>query len=139
MRINPRDCLAVLDIAEFAGLNLGEHSFPSLASQVLSLLVRREVALGHLPERDGFEFLDRMNQCGSGNRAADIGRYESNVQQSYIPPQAKTDQTEISQQESIALQTVYEQICNQEEISEDDWASIRRFEKRLGITTPFKI
>jgi hypothetical protein len=61
IRINPKDCLAILDIIEALDLNPYQHSFSgcvSLAMTSLLALARKQGVIRQ--EEDGFQFLNRI-------------------------------------------------------------------------------
>lgn len=64
IRVNPTDCLSVLDALEKAGINVRQQgmSFSQCVSLALSSLLMGARQQGWLPEPDGFQYANRMSQ-----------------------------------------------------------------------------
>lgn len=60
LRVNPRDCLSVLDIAEAVGIPTTSASFSALVSLAFSSLIETARKNGIIPDRDGFEYSEMM-------------------------------------------------------------------------------
>lgn len=66
IRINPKDCMSVLDVMEKAGVNTNGMSFPAMVSLALSATLNGLRTEGLIPDRDGFEYLDMMTPHMNG-------------------------------------------------------------------------
>lgn len=60
IRVNPKDCMAVLDVMEAVGITIEGMSFPAMVSLTLSSLLQTARDNGQIPTRDGFEFSQMM-------------------------------------------------------------------------------
>ena len=69
IRINPKDCMAVLDVCRSVGIELQGASFASLTSLALSSLLQTMRDHKIIPERDGFEYGEMMAPFTGGNNA----------------------------------------------------------------------
>lgn len=62
IRVNPRDCMGVVDVINNTGMVTVGMSFPMACSLVLSSLLESAREAKLIPERDGFEYLEVMQQ-----------------------------------------------------------------------------
>src|SRR5258708_6907366 len=62
IRVNPRDCMGVVDVINNTGMVTVGMSFPMACSLVLSSLLESARQAKLIPERDGFEYLEVMQQ-----------------------------------------------------------------------------
>lgn len=60
IRVNPKDCMAVIDVLTAAGVRLDGMSFAAMTSLALSSLLQTMRDQKIIPTRDGFEYLDMM-------------------------------------------------------------------------------
>lgn len=60
IRLNPRDCMGVLDVIDKAGLSIEGASFPALVSLALGSLLQTVRDEGVIPDRAGFEYSEMM-------------------------------------------------------------------------------
>lgn len=60
IRVNPRDCMSVVDVINNTGMYTGGMSFPMAVSLVLSSLLESARQAKLIPERDGFEYSEVM-------------------------------------------------------------------------------
>lgn len=60
IRVNPKDCMGVLDVLEKAGIVTPGASFPSLISLALGSLLETARQNNMIPTRTGFEFSEMM-------------------------------------------------------------------------------
>lgn len=60
IRVSPRDCMTVADLAASSQLMVQGMSFSSAVSTVFSALCQAAREMGAAPERDGFEFTEMM-------------------------------------------------------------------------------
>ena len=60
IRVNPTDCLSILDTMRSVGVIVENMSFSSLASLTLSTLLASMRKAGTIPTRDGFEYAQMM-------------------------------------------------------------------------------
>jgi hypothetical protein len=68
IRVNPKDCMAVLDVVKAAGLSTDGMSFAAMTSLAFSSLLQTMRDQEVIPDRDGFEYLDMMQPyLGSKN------------------------------------------------------------------------
>lgn len=66
-RVNPKDCMSVVDVIKATGMNVRGMSFPAMVSLTLSSLLEQMRQQGIIPTRDGFEYLEIMQPyLGSG-------------------------------------------------------------------------
>lgn len=69
VRINPKDCMSVIDVMKKAGVNTNGMSFPAMVSLALSATLNGLRIEGLIPDRDGFEYLDMMQPYMNGRNA----------------------------------------------------------------------
>lgn len=62
IRVNPRDCMGVVDVINNTGMVTVGMSFPMACSLVLSSLLQSAREAKLIPEREGFEYLEVMQQ-----------------------------------------------------------------------------
>lgn len=62
IRINPKDCMGILDVLELSNQRIPGASFPVMASLTLSSLLETMRQNGIIPTRDGFEFDGMMRE-----------------------------------------------------------------------------
>jgi hypothetical protein len=67
IRVNPTDCLSVLDLMQAVGIKTTGMSFSQCASLALSSLLHTARHSKILPEPDGFDYLQRMQPFAQGN------------------------------------------------------------------------
>lgn len=60
IRINPKDCMACIDVVKKTGMNLQGASFSVIVSTALSSALESFRQNGIIPSRDGFEYTDMM-------------------------------------------------------------------------------
>lgn len=102
IRVNPRDCLSVVDVASKVALLLPGTSFAQVVSIALSSLLESARSAGIIPRRDGFEAAEMMQAFGdqpsrSHRRKLDITRtFELAGSEAYIPPLPGTAQESTS-------------------------------------------
>ncbi len=69
IRLNPRDCLSVLDVAELTGTPTAHASYSMLVSLALAALLETARQQKIIPDRTGYEYSDMMQRFeGGGNR-----------------------------------------------------------------------
>jgi hypothetical protein len=66
IRVNPKDCMGVLDVLDVAGIPTRGMSFASITSLALSSLLQTMREQQVIPTRDGFEYLDMMGPYLNG-------------------------------------------------------------------------
>lgn len=91
VRINPKDCLGILDCAITAGIEVGNKSFASLTSAVLSSLIAMAREMKVIKEEeDGFQYANRMAPYQAGKATSARKQYAqtllSNVKLGIQPP-----------------------------------------------------
>ena len=91
IRVSPKDCLAVVDVLEAAGLSPYEHSFSGCVAIALSSLIAVGRKAGIIPvEEDGFQYLNRigpfMDQHSSLAKRERTNRLYENAQAGFDPP-----------------------------------------------------
>lgn len=69
IRVNPLDCLSVLDVCKSAGIEIPGGSFAQHVSLALSSLLQTVRDAGIIPTRDGFEYNEMMERFGDKNTA----------------------------------------------------------------------
>ena len=60
IRVNPKDCMGVVDVVEAAGLRVEGMSFPAMVSLALGSLLQTMRDQGIIPDRAGFEYNEIM-------------------------------------------------------------------------------
>ena len=70
IRLNPRDCLAVIDVVEKLSLNIRGMSFSQAVSIALASAMESLRQAGAIPERDGFEFTEMMQRYPAVTKGA---------------------------------------------------------------------
>jgi len=68
IRVNPRDCMTVADLASRDKLAVEGMSFSSAVSLVFSALCQAAREMGAAPERSGFEFSEMMKMFSGTDR-----------------------------------------------------------------------
>lgn len=71
IRVNPKDCVSVLDVLRVAGVNTKGMSYSSIVSLAMSALLQGLRDAKTIPDRDGFEYLQMMEpylRNGQGNK-----------------------------------------------------------------------
>jgi len=68
IRVNPRDCLAAIDTLEKIGLRVKGMSFAQVVSLAFSSAMESFRQNGIVPDRDGFEFIEMMQQFPADSR-----------------------------------------------------------------------
>jgi hypothetical protein len=61
IRVNPKDCMSVLDVMEVTGMQTQGMSFSAIVSLALSSAMEGLRQQGVIPTRTGFEFSDMMS------------------------------------------------------------------------------
>lgn len=61
IRVNPKDCMAVVDVMEAVGIPTDGMSFPAMVSLTLSSLLQTARDNNQIPTRDGFEYSEIMS------------------------------------------------------------------------------
>ena len=120
VRVNPKDCLAVLDTMVAIGLNPSDHSFAGCVSITLSSLIAMARKAGALPqEEDGEKYWERMAPFRAG-RSTQVKRERTNAfynrgVQGYGPltPPIPNSPPIQSPQEKEALQKEYDTLLGQ--------------------------
>jgi hypothetical protein len=60
IRVNPKDCMSVIDVMDKAGVNIQGMSFSGMVSLALSSLLENCRQQELIPTRDGFEFTEMV-------------------------------------------------------------------------------
>lgn len=68
IRVNPKDCMAVVDVIRKTGMDIPGASFASLVSLTLGSLLQMAREAELIPTRDGFEYSEMM-QSYEGTRS----------------------------------------------------------------------
>lgn len=69
LRVNPKDCMSVIDVLARAGVNTKDMSFPAMVSLALSAMMQGLREQQVIPDRSGFEYLDMMQPYLNGRNA----------------------------------------------------------------------
>jgi hypothetical protein len=72
LRINPKDCMSIVDVLDKTGLLKAGMSFSSMAALTLSVLLETMRERGDIPTRDGFEFSEMVGPYLNGNQAKKV-------------------------------------------------------------------
>lgn len=60
IRVNPKDCVSVLDVMKAGGIDISKMSYSSIVSLALSAMLQGLRDGGTIPDRDGFEYAEMM-------------------------------------------------------------------------------
>lgn len=60
LRVNPKDCVSVLDVMSKSGIDISKMSYSSIVSLALSAMLQGLRNGGTIPDRDGFEYQEMM-------------------------------------------------------------------------------
>jgi hypothetical protein len=69
IRVNPKDCMSIIDVIALTGIDTTGMSFAAMTSLALSSLLETARQNGQVPTRDGFEFNEMMLPWASGIRS----------------------------------------------------------------------
>lgn len=72
LRINPKDCMSIVDVLDKTGLLKAGMSFSSMAALTLSVLLETMRERGDIPTRDGFEFSEMVGPYLNGNQSRKV-------------------------------------------------------------------
>lgn len=72
LRINPKDCMSVVDVLAKTGTVIPGMSFSAMTALALSSLLETMRQQGKIPTRDGFEFSEMMTPYLSGKHARKV-------------------------------------------------------------------
>lgn len=72
LRINPKDCMSVVDVLAKTGTVIPGMSFSAMTALALSSLLETMRQQGKIPTRDGFEFSEMMAPYLSGKHARKV-------------------------------------------------------------------
>lgn len=70
IRVNPRDCLSVLDVVQVTAIDVKGMSFASIISMTFSSLLESLRKQGTIPRNEGFDFEVRMRPYLEGKSTA---------------------------------------------------------------------
>lgn len=86
IRLNPKDCMSVVDVLDVAGINIKDLSYAQAVSLAMGSILAGLREAGTIPDRDGFEYSEVMAPWDSGRskRKLDVTRFIS--QQSGLQP-----------------------------------------------------
>lgn len=112
IRLNPKDCLAILDIMETMGIDVRQRSFASCSSSAFSSLIALARKMKVIKEEeDGFQFLNRMapflNETNNKVKQAqskilwERAQYGSEPPQLVQPSPAKSDVVQASAETTL--------------------------------------
>lgn len=71
IRVNPRDCLSVLDIVQSSGINTEGMSFSALTSLAMACMLEALRKAKTIPDNDGFNYEQRMRPFAGGRSTYD--------------------------------------------------------------------
>lgn len=124
IRVNPEDCLSILDLVEKLPIPFKENmSFAQCVSLGLSSLLETARQQGLLPEVDGFQYLERMSRFGSKYNGVHkkkleftktVGQLGSNFKSPTVQPPA----AEVSTYQPPVVQLSEAQITRINELNE---------------------
>jgi hypothetical protein len=106
VRVNPKDCLAVIDVLEKVGQLVPGMSFGQAVSLVLAISLETARSNKFIPTRDGFEYSEMMQQfpakdCQTSKRSQRITRSYNILGEGFQAPsfsqQQQTEQPESPQ------------------------------------------
>lgn len=72
LRINPKDCMSIMDVLENTGLLRPGMSFSAMAALTLSVLLETMRERQDIPTRSGFEFSEMVGPYLNGNQAKKV-------------------------------------------------------------------
>jgi len=111
IRVNPKDCLGILDCIEAAEIDPAGKSFASLTSLVLSSLIQlareSKIIKG---EEDGFQYANRMAPYGAGKSTSSRKKFTQvllrNAQLGISPPKLAQPSVSEATQPHLATKEV---------------------------------
>lgn len=62
IRVNPKDCIGIIDMLKAAGINTEHKSFAACTSLALSAMLDIMRKNQIIPDGDGFDYLEKMQQ-----------------------------------------------------------------------------
>lgn len=66
IRVNPRDCLSILDVVAKGGIDTSGMSFSAISSLAVSCMLESLRKGNVIPDNDGFDFAERMAPFAGG-------------------------------------------------------------------------
>lgn len=114
LRINPADCLRILDTLESAGIAVRDLSFAQCASLALSSLLLTMEKTGKIPPANPFKYIERMAPFEGGKssqkkRQITEAYYRQAANGVEVPTLAQPP-AQVTQQERERLATLHEQL-----------------------------
>ena len=119
IRINPKDCMSVVDVLDKSGAFIPGMSFPQAVSLAFSALLESVRGAGIIPERDGFEFSQLMGRFADRQRS---GR-KLQITKS-ITMQGSSFKAGALMQTSPELQRKqrrWQELCQRQEVDPENW------------------
>lgn len=71
IRVNPKDCLSILDVVQGSGLNIEGMSFSAITSLATACMLEALRKANAIPHNDGFDFEQRMRPYMGGKSTYD--------------------------------------------------------------------
>lgn len=71
IRVNPKDCLSLLDIVQGSGLNVEGMSFSAITSLAMTCMIEAFRKAKTIPDNDGFDYARRMAPYVGGKSSYD--------------------------------------------------------------------
>lgn len=109
LRVNPKDCMSVVDVMGRTGLISPGMSFSAMCSLTLSSLLETMRQQGHLPDRSGFEFSELVGPYMTGKNtkriaaAKAIEQVGSDFSAPTLPTQKAARNNHTSEQDGYSL------------------------------------
>lgn len=91
IRVNPQDCLSVLDVVNSLDIDKGNMTFATQVSLALTCAIDTLRKLKAIPENDGFAYLERMQPYEGGKSTKNRRRlteklYQDSARDDFTPP-----------------------------------------------------
>lgn len=109
IRVNPKDCMSIVDVMGKTGLISPGMSFSAMCSLTLSSLLETMRQQGHIPTRSGFEFTELVGPYMTGKNtkriaaAKAIEQVGSDFSAPTLPTQEAARNSRTSEQDGYSL------------------------------------
>ena len=100
VRVNPRDCLSILDVVQSSGIDIQGMSFSAITSLTISCMLESLRKQQVIPRNVGFDYMERMSpyiegKSTSDKRAITVGLYMKAVRNEPLPEIPSTNNTAV--------------------------------------------
>lgn len=126
IRVNTKDCMAIVDVARMAGISTDNVSFASLVSTVLGALLEGQRVSGNIPRRAGFEYLEMMRPYIGGKTMQNRGKILEAL--SAVTPIVREEIVEgAGEMDMESLQREFSELHERREVGELSVAEEKRY------------